>query len=284
MKYIDLHVHSNVSDGTLTPVELVYEAYNCRLSAFALTDHDTVAGVRSAKETAKKMKAQDKHIQVISGVELSLAYMGRDIHMLGLFVDEEDPNFKAKLSAIKQERDQRNQKMVDNLANSGIDISMEALLAVDANAVITRAHFAKHLVQTGAVKDNQEAFSKYLSEDSPYYVPREYLSPKQGIDLIKSAGGIPILAHPLLYHFTHAQLDTLIRSLKEDGLMGLEVIYSMNTGFDEGYLKKFIHEYDLLTTGGSDFHGANKPLIQMGTGKGNLKIPIELLEKLEARL
>lgn len=281
MKYIDLHVHSHASDGTDSPSELVNKAANLGLAAFALTDHDTIQGVEEAITAAKQWKSKGKEVRIIPGIELSVSYNGSDIHMLGLFIDYKNKIFCKTLNNIKDERERRNEKMANNLAKAGINISIAKLKQVDKDSVITRAHFAKYLVQLGVVKTNQEAFQKYLSSDGPYYVPREYLSPKEGIDLIKMAGGVPVLAHPLLYKLSDSELDKLIRTLKEDGLIGIETIYSMNTGFDEGYIKKFVNKYDLLITGGSDYHGAVKPLIELGVGKGNLKIPYSLLEKLE---
>lgn len=281
MKYIDLHVHSNASDGTDTPSELVAKAISLGLSAFALTDHDTIQGIEEAISAAENFEKQGKKVVVIPGIELSVAYKGKDIHMLGLFIDYKNDIFCRILNDIKEEREQRNEKMANNLANAGIDISIGKLRHSDKNAVITRAHFAKYLVKIGVVKTNQEAFQKYLSSDGPYYVPREYLTPKEGIDLIKMAGGIPVLAHPLLYKFSDAELEELIQTLKGDGLVGIETFYSMNTGFDEAYVKKFANKYNLLMTGGSDYHGTVKPLIELGIGKGNLKIPYSLLEKLE---
>lgn len=281
MKYIDLHVHSNASDGTDTPAELVKRAVSIDLSAFALTDHDTIAGIREAMDAAKAYKKQGKMIHVIPGIELSAAYKGTDIHILGLCIDYRNEAFCNALNKVKEERDRRNEKMAENLAKAGIDISIDKLREEDKDAVLTRAHFAKYLVKTGIVETNQEAFSKFLSSDGPYYVPREYLSPKKGIDLIKMAGGVPVLAHPLLYKLSDARLNELIKDLKEDGLVGIETFYSMNTGFDEAYVKKLANKYDLLMTGGSDYHGTVKPLIKLGVGKGNLKIPYSLLEKLE---
>ena len=281
MKYIDLHVHSNASDGTDTPAELVKKAVSIDLSVFALTDHDTVAGIREAMDAAKVYKKQGKMIHVIPGIELSVAYKGTDIHILGLCIDYRNEAFCNALNKVKEERDRRNEKMAENLAKAGIDISIDKLREEDKDAVLTRAHFAKYLVKTGIVETNQEAFSKFLSSDGPYYVPREYLSPKKGMDLIKMAGGVPVLAHPLLYKLSDARLDELIKDLKEDGLVGIETFYSMNTGFDEAYVKKLANKYDLLMTGGSDYHGTVKPLIKLGVGKGNLKIPYSLLEKLE---
>ena len=283
MKYIDLHVHSNVSDGTLTPSELVDEAIKNNLSAFALTDHDTTKGVSEALEAAKKATLKGTPIEVVPGVEISAAYKNKDIHILGLFLDIEYEPLQIALDQAIQNRDLRNQKMAQNLKNGGLDIDYETLCShFPPGTVLTRAHFAKYLYETGQVRSMNSAFDIYLNSDGPYYVPREYISPENAISLIKRAGGIPVLAHPLVYHIPEAQLDALIQRLKNAGLMGLEVFYSANTGFDEGIVRRYANKYDLVMTGGSDFHGANKPQISMGTGRGNLKIPYSVLEKLKS--
>lgn len=283
MKYIDLHVHSNVSDGTLTPSELVDEAIKNNLSAFALTDHDTTKGVSEALEAAKKATLKGTPIEVVPGVEISAAYQNKDIHILGLFLDIEYEPLQIALDQAIQNRDLRNQKMAQNLKNGGLDIDYETLCShFPPGTVLTRAHFAKYLYETGQVRSMNSAFDIYLNSDGPYYVPREYISPENAISLIKRAGGIPVLAHPLVYHIPEAQLDALIQRLKDAGLMGLEVFYSANTGFDEGIVRRYANKYDLVMTGGSDFHGANKPQISMGTGRGNLKIPYSVLEKLKS--
>lgn len=281
MKYIDLHVHSNVSDGTLTPAELVSLAAEKELAAFALTDHDTVQGIGEALTAAQELEQNGTFLQVIPGTEISVAYKNQDIHMLGLLIDYKNEALCKALLDVQEERANRNYKMAEKLANAGIDISIEQLREYDSNAILTRAHFAKYLVAHKYCKSPKEAFTKYLDSHGPYYVPRKYISPKKAIELIKLAGGVPVLAHPLLYKLSLDELDQLIHTLKDCGLEGIETIYSSNTGFDEGYVRKYANRYNLLMTGGSDFHGANKPLIDMGVGKGNLKIPYELLEKLQ---
>lgn len=280
MKYIDLHVHSTVSDGTFTPTELVAEAKRCNLSAFALTDHDTVRGFEEAKKAS-----EGSGVEVIPGVEISAAYKKKDIHILGLLIDPNYEPLKRSLDTALLERDQRNAKMAQNLAAGGLDIDIERLTAAfPPDTVLTRAHFAKFLLETKQIKSINEAFEHYLNADGPYYVPREYISPENAIKLIKQAGGIPVLAHPLVYHLPEEELDALIARLKNAGLEGLEVFYSANTGFDEGIVRRYANKYNLIMTGGSDFHGANKPHISMGSGKGNLKIPYSVLENLKAAL
>ncbi len=281
MGYIDLHVHSNKSDGTLSPSEVVSRAAERGLSAIALTDHDCVAGVFEACAAAKKLSVSGISLRVVSGVEISADYKNRDIHILGLFIDTENPALLDALNAALKARDKRNEKMVKNLQDAGLEITMEDLLFGTDETVVTRAHFARHLLAKGYVKTWEEAFSKYLDSTTPYYVRREYMMPDTAIRLIRMAGGIPVLAHPLLYHLDADGVRELVKKLKGEGLMGIETIYSKNMGMDEAFLRKLAVKFDLLITGGSDFHGANKPDIEIGVGRGNLRIPEEILWELE---
>jgi predicted metal-dependent phosphoesterase TrpH len=179
-------------------------------------------------------------------------------------------------------RENRNEQMARNLAEAGLDISIEQLRnAYDAGTVLTRAHFAGYLYDTKQISSANEAFVKYLNPNGPYYVPRKYIKPKDAIRLIHKAGGIAVLAHPFVYHLPEQELDELIGNLKKDGLDGLEVFYSSNTGFDEGIARRYANKYNLLMTGGSDFHGDNKPHISMGTGRGNLRIPYSVLTNIK---
>lgn len=276
MNYIDLHTHSNYSDGTLSPTALLKLAADKKLAAVALTDHDTIKGIPEALLAAVK-----NDVKLIPGVEISASYKGKDIHMLGLSIDYNQEAFCDALDLAAAERTKRNEKMVKNLQKAGIPITMEDLTCEEEDAVVTRAHFAKYLYSHHYVKSVKEAFLRYLNEDGPYYVPRSYITPENAIALIRSAGGIPVLAHPLLYHLPKEELDLLVKRLKEHGLAAIEAIYSSNMGFDESDMRKLANKYELLISGGSDFHGANKPLLEIGAGKGNLKIPMELLTKLE---
>jgi predicted metal-dependent phosphoesterase TrpH len=284
MKYIDLHVHSNASDGTLSPTEVVRLAAKKQLAAIALTDHDTLAGLPEAFNEADNLKKEGTLIEIVSGTEISVSYRKKDIHILGLFVDTNSGQLYDSLEQARLRREERNHKMTANLRTAGIDITVEKLKETEGDAVLTRAHFAKYMVEHGYVKTNQDAFIKYLHDDSPYYVPREYLSPGEAISLIHSAGGLAVIAHPLLYKFTLPEVEAMVAALKDLGLDGVETIYSANTGFDEGHVRRIANKYNLAMTGGSDFHGKNKPDIQLGTGRGNLKIPYDILDKLKARL
>lgn len=281
MSYIDLHVHSNKSDGTLSPAEVVRHAADCGLAAIALTDHDCINGIKQAEQTAEELLQQGISFRVVPGVEISADYKERDIHILGLLINPENSKLAAALKDAIASRNVRNEKMVKNLQNAGLDITLEDLLFDAKDTVITRAHFARHLAAKGYVKDRMEAFSKYLNSSTPYYVRREYMKPADAIRLILDAGGIPVLAHPLLYHLDFDQIQNLTAKLKEEGLCGIETIYSSNRGTDEAFVRQLASKFELLITGGSDFHGKNKPEIEIGIGRGNLKIPMELLTALD---
>ena len=282
MKYIDLHVHSNISDGTLSPTELVDHAVKMGLSAFALTDHDTIRGIAEAKECAAWHTSQGRAIEVYSGVEISAAYKNRDIHILGLLINEHDEILDRILTNFLENRNRRNEKMLEKFAEYGIELTMEDLTADADSAVITRAHFATALMRKGLVSSVQEAFEKYVGDNAPCYIPREFMSPEQAISSIKKAGGVPVLAHPLLYNLPHDELYALVDRLKKAGLKGIEVYYSNNRGQDEVNVKALANHFGLVATGGSDFHGSVKPHIELGIGKGNLKIPYSVLENVLA--
>ncbi|MDD3218322.1 MAG: PHP domain-containing protein [Lachnospiraceae bacterium] len=270
-KFIDLHVHSNCSDGTYSPTELVRYAKEKGLSAFALTDHDTTEGIAEALSAAREYD-----MELIPGIELSTNYEGRDIHMLGLGIDTNNMDFQKKLLAFQDSRDIRNQKIIERLREYGIDISHEKMLKEFRDGVWTRAHFGRYLLDHGYVKDMNDAFNKYIGDKAPCFVPREKVTPFQAVSLIHEGGGYAVLAHPLLYHFKSGGLEKLVNQLCEFGLDGLEAIYSTNRFSDDSNMKLLAKRHSLKITGGSDFHGSNKPFIDLGSGRGNLKIPYEL--------
>lgn len=272
MKLIDLHVHSLASDGTFSPSALVDYAIQKRLSAFALTDHDTVAGIEEALAAAN-----DKPVRVIPGIEISCQYNGQDIHMLGLNINYKDSTLLQRLSDARKTRDTRNDKMIALLAANGFDISKEQIAAEFPDAVITRSHIAKHLMYKGYVSSITDGFDRYVGPQAPYYIPRERISPETAITWIHDAGGRAVMAHPLLYHLPPEELDTLTASLKDARLDGLEAIYSRNEGEDEQSMCALAARHGLAISGGSDFHGKNKPGIDLGVGRGNLSIPESLL-------
>ncbi len=276
MDIVDLHVHSNKSDGSFTPAGLVDYAVEKGLKAFALTDHDTTEGLDEALDAAKGTT-----VEVIPGIEFSTEYEGKDIHIVGLYIDHKCSAFRERIQAFVDSRIERNRKMCANLQGAGIDISYEKLLATFPGAVITRAHYAKYLLDQGAVKNMPEAFDKYVGDHTRYFVPREKVTPMQAVQLILKAGGIPVLAHPTLYHMSDKRLGLLLYRLKGAGLAAMECIYSTYSPSEERQMKKLAAQYGLLPSGGSDFHGDTKPKLDLGVGYGNLQVPVEILTNLK---
>ena len=295
---IDLHVHSTKSDGTFSPKELVDYAIKKGLRAFALTDHDTVDGLEEALDYARGLKKRecsgnaeneqtkqteqmDNVPEVIPGIEFSTEYQGRDVHILGLYINHNAPIFKEALQNFVDSRTLRNYKMCSLLQSAGFDITYEKLLEEFPGAVITRAHYAKYLLSRGYIKSMKEAFDRYIGDRCPYYVPREKVTPAQAVKLILAADGIPVLAHPVLYRMSDERLEELVAGLKEVGLMGIEAIYSTYTAGEEKKMRKLARKYHLLVSGGSDFHGENKPDLDLGNGYGKLAIPDDILTDIQ---
>lgn len=279
MKTIDLHVHSCCSDGSFTPEELVALAQSAGLSAFALTDHDTTDGIGQAL-----LAAEGSGLEVVPGIEFSTRWLHRDIHILGYYIDYRVQSFQETLHGFLAARDVRNRQMCERIREqTGIPVTVETLSGYFPDAVITRAHMAAWLADMGYVETRAVAFDKYLGEHAPCFVPKTEVTPEDAIRLIRSHGGIPVLAHPLLYALSKKQLRQLVGSLKESGLKGIEAVYVLNRGSDEAFVRSLAEQYGLLVTGGSDFHGKNKPHIALGTGiKQSLAVPYELLEELKA--
>ena len=280
MNYIDLHTHSTCSDGTFSPAELVAYALKKGLAAIALTDHDTVAGLDEAFRSA-----QGTSLEVLSGIEFSTEYHGKDIHILGLDFNYKDPLFLSEIRRFQESRDVRNKKMIDKLRLHGIDITWESMEEAFGDAVWTRAHFARYLKDHGYIQELSDAFALYIGDSCPCFVPREKVTPVQAVRLVRRVGGIPVLAHPLQYHLPDTDMAALIQELKEAGLIGIEALYSTHSPLDEERVRHMALRSHLCLSGGSDFHGSNKPAIDLGCGKGNLRIPYEILKTLrEARM
>ena len=275
---VDLHTHSNKSDGSYSPGELVKLAVEKNLSAIALTDHDTVAGLEEACEAAKSLP-----IEVIKGVELSSKYENKDIHIVGLFINEKAPGFLEFLTEFRLAREIRNEQMCKKLQEHGVNLSIEELKAAFPDAVITRGQYAEMIYRKGYTKSIPEAFERFVGDNSPCYVPRDLISPRQAIELIKQADGLAILAHPTLYHMSNSRLRTLVGLLKDYGLDGIEGKYTTYSHTEEREIKELATDFDLILSGGSDFHGKTKPRTQLGTGFGNLYVDDSVLEKLREK-
>lgn len=276
-RIIDLHVHSTESDGTLTPKDLVAEAKKAGLAAFALTDHDTCQGVCKAMPLAASAG-----IELIPGIELSTDYHGKEVHIVGLYIDIENEQLLKKTAEYRKCRSERNALMVEALRKEGLSITMEELVAENPDCVITRANIARFLYEHGQIKSVREAFDRYIGDHCKCYVGRLKVASTDAVRLIKEAGGTAILAHPLLYGLSNTNLQKMIDELKPVGLDGLEAIYSTYTTGEEQQMKRLARENGLLIGGGSDFHGSNKPDIALGRGRGHLYIPYSVLETIKA--
>lgn len=277
MNYIDLHVHSSASDGSFTPEEVVELAKNAGLSTFALTDHDTVDGIEQALHHADQIGG----IEAIPGTELSCYYGNREIHIVGLFINHKDKTFLSELQKLKDAREARNERMVQNFVDAGIQLTIEELKHGNPNSVITRAHFARVLTEKGYCKDKNEAFDKYLGIGCPFYLPKPKVTPEHVLKLITNAGGTAILAHPYSYKLSKSEVETLLDYLIPLGLSGMECYYSTYDNGQVQELRSMALAKNLLVSGGSDFHGVVKPDISIGVGRGNLRVPEKLLIQIQ---
>lgn len=272
MREIDLHTHTTASDGTLSPRQLVRLAKENGLKAIAITDHDTTTGFDEAFATGKELG-----VEVIPGIEISTKYSG-PIHILGYYIDPHSPELAPVLNWVVEDRDRRNAKMAQLMADDGLPVSYDEMKK-RFGSVIGRPHFGQILVELGLAESINDAFDRYIEKGQKYYMPRSFLSIESSIELICHAGGIAVLAHPFQYKRDDAGLRALIEHCMESGLKGIECRYS---GYDEehvAYLEALADEYGLIKTGGSDFHGSNKPHIELGSGiNGELEIPYSFLK------
>ena len=273
MDTIDLHTHSTFSDGTFTPSQLVKYAEEKGLKAFALTDHDTTEGIKEAKSI-------ETNVEVISGVEISTRYDKKEIHIVGLYVNENDADLNKQLKYYRKKRVTRNFEILEKLNSLGVGITIDDVKESCTGDVISRAHIAKALVSKGFVGSYTEAFDRYLGDNKCAYVPRETLNYEESMELITKAGGVPVLAHPLLYKMSDTNLENMMVKLRQKGLKAVEVYYSTHSNSDTQHVMAMANRVGLIYSGGSDFHGATKPKIDMGTGMGKLAVPYEILEKI----
>ena len=279
-RFVDLHCHSTASDGTLPPREVVLLAKQAGLSALALTDHDTVAGVPEAAAAAAELG-----VDFLPGIEISASYpRPGTMHLLGYGIDPDSPDLRDFTDQLQSSRHERNLKIVDLLRASGVAITFDEVKQVAGEGVIGRPHFARILIDKGYCKTNAACFNKYLGQGGSAYVDKELFTPFQAIALIHAAGGIVSLAHPKqLQKQNDAQLVGEIKDLADAGLDALEVIHSDHRESFVAHLSDVADRFGLLKTGGSDFHGSNKAHIALGKA-GLRRVPREFYEKIMDRL
>ena len=281
---IDLHTHTNESDGTLSPEALVKLAVSERLNALAITDHDTFAGYEKAS-----IPAREAGLDLVRGIELNtrLEVAGsrvRYAHVLGYFPGG-DPTeaFQAWLADQQADRRDRNRRLSLALAAKGIHVSL-AEVEARGRSLTGRPHFARVLVEKGYAKDADDAFRRYIGENAPTFVERQSMTSEEVIRIILDGGGVPAMAHPVRLFLPRGEFERkVLMRLKESGLLGLEVYHSEQPAALQSYYMQLARELDLLPVGGSDFHGTVKPDISLGSGRdGNVRVPVEFLQRLRA--
>ncbi|HEX4054851.1 MAG TPA: PHP domain-containing protein [Tepidisphaeraceae bacterium] len=275
--FVDLHCHSTASDGTLSPTDVVRLAVERDLSALALTDHDTIAGVAEAAAEARKVG-----IDFVPGIEISAEYPHPGtMHLLGYGVDPQSPTLRDLTKQLIAGRDDRNPRIIAKLRGLGVSITMDEVEAEAGGNVIGRPHIAAILARKGYVSSIKQAFDKYLAPGGLAYFDKERLSPKKAIRMILECGGLPVLAHPVQLRYQNdAQLERVVKDLIDMGLAGMEVIHSDHTAAMVEQYTALADRFGLIKTGGSDFHGTNKQ-IDLGTAAGR-RIPRRFFDDLLA--
>lgn len=277
MKLVDLHTHTTASDGTDTPEELVRHAREADLAAVAVTDHDTVSGLDEAVRTGRELG-----VEVIRGCELSTASEKGEIHILGLWLPADIGPLGEKLAYLRRMRGERNARIVDRLHELGVDISMEEIRAEARGDAVGRPHIAAVLVRRGFCPDARAAFADYLGRTGRAYVPRTLLEPGETVRMLHDLGATVVWAHPMLTRADMAWREEFMAGLKEHGLDAVEAHHSDHSEADARECAAMAARHGLAVSGGSDYHGGNKPKIRLGVGHGRLRVPYSILEDLKA--
>jgi 3',5'-nucleoside bisphosphate phosphatase len=276
MSRLDLHLHTTHSDGSLSPGEVLKLAHKAGVTALSITDHDITTAIPDALTAGLALG-----IEVIPGIEISSLFGESEIHVLGYFLNWQDPSLNEQLLSLRKSRHRRNPLIIEKLQALGIDITYEEVRALAGTDSVGRPHIARVLMDKKVVTSAKEAFDRFLANAKPAYVPRELPTPEDAIRWIKEAKGLAVLAHPTWVKTTEGRLTDLVRHLKTAGLDGVEVHYSTHTARQTREYLSLAKQVNLLVTGGSDFHGVTKPDIEVGIGKGTLHVPDSLLPKLK---
>lgn len=282
-RFVDLHIHSTASDGSLPPVEILTASEKAGLSAIAITDHDTIEGCRDILDTARAWP-----LDCLTGVEISAAFpeefsLPGSLHILGYDFDINDSRLNQRLKKQEAARNQRSPEIIQRLNGLGLDLSIEDVKPFAQGTQLGRPHIASAMKALGMVNSIDEAFDRYIGSGGPAYVDKPRIKAEHAIDLINAAGGVSVLAHPgLINTRNEEELKQLISLMTNMGLKGIEALYPDHSSSQTAYYKELADRYNLLITGGSDFHGALNPHIQLGKGKGDLFVSYALFERLIA--
>lgn len=269
MSRVDLHLHSSVSDGQLSPVEIVRQAAEAGLTAIALADHDTVDGIAPALEAAQSFP----QLSLIPGVEISTETAEGEVHILGYLIDYTHPELLRTLRGMRNSREERARKMIAKLSSLGLPVAWERVKQIAGEGSIGRPHIAQAMLEKGYISSIKEAFTKYIAWGGPAYVERDKMPPAEAVELILRANGLPVLAHPL----TTANPEAIIMELKAKGLVGVEAHYAEYTIEEIDWLVSLAKRHGLIATGGSDYHGLD---VNTEAAIGSAEVPIESVQQL----
>jgi hypothetical protein len=278
MGHIDLHLHTTASDGVLSPSEVVRYAKAKGLQAIAITDHDTIEGCEEGLAEGKRIG-----FEVIPGIEISAEHSPGSMHILGFFLDIHHPLLNERLRYLQKARAERNPRIVEKLNRLGIDITFEEVLKASGGGQIGRPHFANVLLEKKYVRSFQEAFDRFLKKGAAAYVDKLRFSSREALHFIDEAKGVAVLAHPNTLGVNgYAELEKLILQLVKEGLKGIEVYYPEHSPTEVAQYKSIADRYSLLSTGGTDYHGLEKNGLDIGVGRGEMKLPYSIVENLRA--
>ena len=275
---IDLHTHSTASDGTDTPAALMAKAHAAGLTAIALTDHDTLSGIDEARLAADRLG-----IELVPGVELSVTWPTGKMHMLVYFLEPGPGPLQDELAWLRQGRDERNAKILERLGDLGYSVTIEEVMAQAHGESVGRPHIADALVQRGLFPDRAGAFDELLGDGRPAYLPRRALDAPTAIELAAASGALTVVAHPYTIGLNRDEYRLAFEDLAAAGLTGIESHHAEHSPHLRAHLDAIAADLDLVTTGGSDYHGTGKPGLSLGSGHGDLFVPVEMLERLRRR-
>ena len=278
MSYVDLHLHTTASDGVMRPAEIVRYAKEKGLQAIAITDHDTIDGLEEGVSEGKKMG-----FEVIPGVEISAKHSPGSMHLLGYFLDIDHPFLNERLQYLQKARADRNQKIVEKLNELGINVTYEEVQEASGGGQVGRPHFAQVLVRKGYVRNFQEAFDRFLKKGASAYVEKFRFTSTEALHFIREARGIAVLAHPNTLGLKgYSELENLLLQLVGEGLKGIEVYYPEHSSSEIAQYKTLAQRHGLVTTGGTDYHGIEGTDLDIGVGRGEMRLPYSIVLELKA--
>lgn len=278
MGYVDLHLHTTASDGAMSPSEIVKYAQAKGLQAISITDHDTIEGLEEGLSEGERI-----NFEVIPGIEISAEHPPGSMHLLGYLFDTHHPLLNERLAHLQQARAERNPKIAEKLKKLGLQVSLEEVVKVSGGGQVGRPHFAQVLLDKGYVRSFQEAFERYLKKGAPAYVEKFRYSAGEALHFIREAGGVGVLAHPKTLGLSgYAELERVLFQLAREGLRGLEVYYPEHSALEVAQYKTLAERCGLVITGGTDYHGLEGNGLDIGVGRGEMRLPYSIVVELKA--